>query len=100
MRCTRGHFLRFLRFLRSNLGVKIPIAVGGWIGPKIPLHEARVEQRRLPPSASLNSIQRLFDKLLTAKWGEKPLYPQESCTSPSESESRVYKLPQAAAQKA
>src|SRR5215203_2003086 len=64
-----GHFLRLLRFLRRTLVWRLPIGEGGRIGSKTPMHEARAAVAT--PSAPLNSIQRPYDKLLTAKWGRE-----------------------------
>jgi hypothetical protein len=56
------YFLRFIRFLRSNLRVKTSDwGAGGWIRTKTPLREARVAVSS-PPSAPLNGITELLDK--------------------------------------
>src|SRR5919112_422536 len=81
------YFLRFLRFLRNGLGVKISDwGAGGCIRPKTPLREARVGVSS-PPSAPLNGITELFDQPLLL-WGEKPVC-GGSCKLTSESEYQV-----------
>jgi hypothetical protein len=85
-----GHFLRFLRFLRNTLVWRLPIGEGGRIGSKTSLHEARAAVTTL--FCSTQQHTKALHKFLTAKWGEKPLCPQESCNSPPESESRVHTI--------
>jgi hypothetical protein len=55
-------------------------------------HVRSKSSRRLHSSAPPNGMHRLFGKVLTAKWGEKPLCPGGSCKLPPGSESRVHTI--------
>jgi hypothetical protein len=67
------HFLRFIRFLRSDLVYRLRIGgVGGWIRAKTPMDKAGVAVGS-PPSAPLNRTKEVFDKPLPTSMGRETL---------------------------
>src|SRR5215204_4536964 len=71
-RGTWGHLLRLLRFLRNTLVWRLPIEVGGRIGSKTPLHEARAAVAT--SSAPLNRIKMALRQAHTTDcYGERNL---------------------------
>jgi hypothetical protein len=80
------YFLRFLGFLRNGLNVKTSDGIS-WLDQAKDAPAQSKSSNRLPSSAPINGITKLFDK--PYYYGEETLCAGGSCKSSPESESRV-----------